>query len=303
MHRALSAVMIFSAALLFAVPAQALPPAEAALMAETGKAVVARLTNSREAAMAICEASRGLITPASPKYLAFYPERCLATFAEEGGVMGGARCPHYASAIATWTVSPPPIDRSDEDAALDRARFLRQIKSDYAAYCGANPPGPLKFDANAMLMVPMSGAVLRTQEGLSYALPAGFGVRSFDPITGAANMRNPITNADLNVARQNRNTGYTAEHGYADKETVAPGVELEWEYVDFLPGVSSYVMHGRVALPTAYISINLGNLKAAAGIDKTEGLAAMRTIAKSVKVTGPRLCIGECKAGSLVKGK
>lgn len=305
MTRHLSAAVAFIAAAGFSGAAFAYPPEESAMLSFTGKAMVASFTQGHDAAMAICESSRASLTAQSPKYLAFYIERCLATFAEtgsvNGGVDGGKRCPHYERAIAIWRATPPPLDRNDEDSAIGRARFLREIKEDYAAYCGANPPGkPKPPAATAMVVPPMADATVTTGEGISYALPAGFGVRMWDPDTGAAHLRNPVTGDDFSVMRQS--SDWAVKMGaLPEKETVAPGVAMEWEYVEFLPGAKSYVMHARVPLPMATISIGAGNLAAPAGIDKAAGLAALRAVAKSVKIIGPRQCIGDCKAGTVTK--
>jgi len=236
-----------------ALPAVAETPIEDALMSATGKAFADSLFKDSAAGIAGCESARKLIKPGMPAYLNFYIERCLATVAEPGGVMGGARCPHYRKVIAIWKATPPPIDRKDEDAAI------------------------------------------------SYPLPRGFGVKSFNPDSGLAMLRDPAADLDLRVERKGLNDRFTRGSNYPDKETMPSGAVLAWEYIEFIPGSGSYVLYGRVTLPAAYVvlGISTGSRSGVKSVDKEAGLAAFRAIARGVKVIGPRRCIGNCGPGTV----
>ena len=285
-----------------ALPAVAETPIEDALMSATGKAFADSLFKDSAAGIAGCESARKLIKPGMPAYLNFYIERCLATVAEPGGVMGGARCPHYRKVIAIWKATPPPIDRKDEDAAISRARYLRNAKEEVARYCTTGASPPPKYDPEAMLIQPLAaGGRIQTQEGLSYPLPRGFGVKSFNPDSGLAMLRDPAADLDLRVERKGLNDRFTRGSNYPDKETMPSGAVLAWEYIEFIPGSGSYVLYGRVTLPTAYVvlGISTGSRSGVKSVDKEAGLAAFRAIARGVKVIGPRRCIGNCGPGTV----
>lgn len=277
------------------------PDLEQELKAATGRAVGAVIFDTQAAAIAICEDARKLILPDSPAYLNFHIERCLAAVAEPPGVNGGERCPHYRAEIAIWQASPPPIDPNQEDAAITEARFLREAKAEVAKYCspGVEPPPPR--DPKAMLIEPSPGGVLETLEGLAYALPDGFGVSRFDPDSGAADLRDPASDVIISVARKGLNDHFTSTSDYPQRETMASGAVLAWEYIEFIPGSGSYVLYGRVTLPGAYVVLGgtTGLTSTRSSVDKEAGLAAFRAIAATVRVTGPRRCIGECGPGAL----
>lgn len=291
---------IAAALLLGAPPAVAETPIEHALLSATGKAFADFLFKDPAAGIAGCQSARQLIKPGMPAYLNFYIERCLATVAEPGGVMGGARCPHYRKVIAIWKATPPPIDRKDEDAAISRAGYLRDAKREVARYCTAGASPPPRYDPDAMLIQPRAaGGLLQTQEGLSYPLPRGFGVRSFDPDSGTASLRDPAADLDLRVARKGLHDRFTRESDYPNRETFKSGTVLAWEYIEFIAGSGSYVMYGRVTLPTAYVELGIstGAKSGIKSVDKEASLDLFRAIARGVKVTGPRRCIGNCGPG------
>ncbi len=277
------------------------PDLEQELRMATGKAVAAVIFDSQAAAVAICEDARKLIRPDSPAYLGFHIERCLAAVAELPGVNGGERCPHYRAEIAIWQASPPPVDPSQEDAAIAEARFLREAKADLAKYCspGTEPPPPR--DPNAMLIQPLAGGVLETQEGLVYSLPSGFGVSRFDPDSGAADLRDPNSDVVISVTRKGRSDRFTSSSDYPQRETMPSGAVLAWEYTEFVPGSGVYVLFGRVTLPDAYVVLGsaTGPTSTSHSVDKAVGLQAFRAIAATVRVAGPRRCIGECGPGAL----
>lgn len=253
------------------------------------------------AGIAACEDARKLIVPGSPAYLNFYVASCLAKVAERPGVRGGARCPHFRDQIAIWQASPPPIDPNEEDEAIVRARHLRNAKEEVARYCTPGAMMPPPYNPEAMLIPPTPGGTIETQEGLAYALPAGFGVRSFDPDNGAAGLRNPQTDWAMSVTRTALNDSFTSSRDYPNRETMASGAVLDWEYRDIIPGAGSYVVFGRVTLPTAYVALGIatGAKSATKSVDQPTGLEAFRTIAGSVRVVSPRRCIGECGPGEL----
>lgn len=301
-HRLGRRLATFTALLLVTGPAAAETPLERRLMEETGKAFVEVLFGTPAAAIAICESARKLIVPGSPAYSNFQIERCLAAVSEPGGVRGGARCPHYRKQIAIWRASPPPIDRKDEDAAIRRVGYLRFAKEEVAKFCTAGAVPPPRYDPEAMLIQPRAaGGRLETQEGLAYRLPPGFGVKSFDPDSGFAHLREPATDLLLRVERTGLNDRYAHASNYPNREAMPSGAVLTWEYKEFIKGSGSYVMYGRVTLPTAYVvlGISTGARSGSKSVDQAVGLEVFRAIARTVKVIGPRRCIGECGHGVL----
>lgn len=289
------------AALIATAPAAfAYPPEEKVVVLQVGEAIGISIFQTPEAAVDACEAARKLIKPSAPKYLAFHVERCLGLVVEDGGVKGGKRCPHYKNALAIWKASPAPVDPNDEDAALSRAKFVREMKEEVAAYCTPGAAPPKKRDPNAMTLAPRAGATLETMEGLSYALPDGFGVASFDPDSGLANLRNPATGLGLRIERVALNSS-EAKDSYPQKEVTPAGTRWEWEYKEFIPGSGFYVIYGKVTLANAVVVLGASDERKESkkGIDKDVGLALFRKIAESVRVTGPRKCIGECGPGTL----
>ena len=301
-HRLGRRLATFAALLLVTGPAAAETPLERQLMAATGKAFVEVLFGTPAAAIAICESARKLIVPGSPAYSNFQIERCLAAVSEPGGVRGGARCPHYRKQIAIWRASPPPIDRKDEDAAIRRAGFLRFAKEEVAQHCTPGAAAPPRYDPEAMLIQPRTaGGRLETREGLAYRIPPGFGVKSFDSDGGLALLRDPVADLLLRVERTGLNDRFTHASNYPNRETMPSGAVLTWEYKEFIRGSGSYVMYGRVTLPTAYVvlSIMTGSRSPSKSVDQAVGLEAFRALARNVKVIGPRRCIGECGPGVL----
>jgi hypothetical protein len=274
---------------------------ERQLLSATGNALIKSIQEDSKAGVAICEDARKLIVPGSPAFLNFYIERCLAAVVEPGGVMGGARCPHYEKAIAIWRASPPKVDPAEEDEAIKRAKMLRQAVEDSARYCtpGASPRA--FADPEAMAIPPTPGATLETQEGLAYALPPGFGVKSFDPDSGLAILRDPVADLILRVERKGLNDASARSLNYPDRETMPSGAVLAWEYNELIQGSGSYVLYGRVTLTNAYVvlGVTTGAKSAEKSVDKSAGLELFRKIAGSVHVIGPRRCIGECGPGKL----
>jgi len=276
------------------------PPTEQQIKSAIG-AAIGKSFSDAAAGIAGCEDARALLTPGSPAWLGFYIEQCLATVSEPGGVMGGARCPHYQKQVEIWRSSPPPVAPGEEDTAISRVKAFRQARESLANYCtpGASPKPPESPDA---LVIPVTtkDATLQTQEGLTYTLPAGYGVSSFNPDSGLALLRDPAADLILRVERKGLNDRFTASSNYPDKETMPSGAVLQWEYQEFIPGSKHYVLYGRVTLPNAYVvlGISTGSKSGDKSVDKDTGLVLFRKIAGSVRITGPR-CIGDCKPGVL----
>ncbi len=299
----IAASLAMAGTVLLAVPsAWAYPPAEETVIAATVKAELKGIFESPQAGAAACEAARSLIAAGAPKYLAMHVERCLGLVTPAGA--HAERCAHYQSALAIWKASPAPIDLDDDDSGIVRAQFVREMKQDVAAGCN-EADKPADTDPDRLLIAPKAGAVLTTQEGLSYALPDGFGVRSFDPDSGLANLRNPTTHMIIRVERSSLHSASTIALKFPEREILAPGVLLEWDYKEFLPGTGAYVLYGRITLPTAYVVLGVTTYGKSSpkGVDKATGLSVLHRIAQTVRVTGPRRCIGECGPGRLVTAR
>ena len=165
------------AMLLAVAPAWAYPKLESRMLDATVDALMkSSFGNDADGARAGCVAAKSLLTAKTPKYLAAYSEICFALASPSDGNGQKRMCPNYLRAIEIWRATPPPID--DEDTALKRAGLFHSWKSFAAKNCGA-PLASTRTDMGPITSI-FPGSRLKTQDGLSYIVPDGWTIESFD---------------------------------------------------------------------------------------------------------------------------
>lgn len=277
------------AVLAAASPAYAYPKIEDRMIDATAEALKINLFGKEAArARAECETAKALLTAKTPKYLTAYSELCFAFATPVDGTGGQKqRCPYYLRAIDIWRTSPPPMD--DEDDALKRARLLNSWKSFAAKDCGV-PLASARTDMGPVTSI-APGSRLKTQDGLSYVVPEGWIVDSFNETEGFAMLSHAARQVIMRVARGSLNdTG-----DYSDKTALPGGRALEWKYTGS--------MFGRAKLSGAAMEFGMITGKGApsgASVDKDFALETLTAIAASAKVEGKRACIGNCGPGEIV---
>lgn len=256
-----------------------------------GKAVVQMIYGTQDTARAACEAGRAGLTDASPKYLRAYVESCLAlTAAPFGPEKKPAACAYHQRALRIWKENPPPKD--DDDSRIARATRQREWRQAAAKDCPEEPRSEPAAKPAAIPVIP--GGIVETQEGLSFELPDGWAVDQFDDVSGWANLKGP----DGYVLRVER-TGLGGYSDYPDKEKLPDGRELQTEYKLFLPKTKSFVLYARLMLKDECIRFGMTRMQSEEGVEKDRGFGWLRAVASSAKITGPRLCIGDCPPGTV----
>ncbi len=285
------------AVLAAASSAYAYPKLEGRMIDATAEALMKNsFRNDAAGARAECETAKALLTAKTPKYLTAYSEICFAFATPVDGTGGQKqRCPNYLRAIDIWRTSPPPMD--DEDDALERAGLLNSWKSFAAKTCGV-PLASARTDMGPITSI-APGSRLKTQDGLSYVVPEGWIVDSFDETEGFAMLSHAARQVVMRAARVSlKDTG-----DYSDKTALPGGRTLEWKYIEFISKSGAYVMYGRAKLNGAAIELGMITGKGApsgASVDKDFALETMTAIAASAKVEGKRACIGNCGPGEIV---
>lgn len=270
-------------------PARALPPEEKEMLAVLGKTVVQMIYGTQDTARAECEAGRAKLTEASPKYLGAYVESCLALAAAPFGPgKKPASCAYYQRALRIWKDNPPPKD--DDDSRIARANRRQEWRKAVQEHCPEDAQAEPKAKPAPIPHVP--GGIVETQEGISFELPEGWSVDKFDDISGWTNLKGP----DGYFMRVER-SGLGGYADYPDKENLPDGRELQTEYKPFLPKTKSFVLYARLMLKDECVRLGITRIKSEEGVEKDRGFAWLRAVASSVKVLGPRLCIGDCPPG------
>lgn len=278
--------------LLTAGVASASPDLEKEMLTATGKAFAKVLFGTAEEARAECEAGRAQLKPGSPKFLAAYVEACLAlTVAKPGTEKKPATCPYYRRAIDIWRKTPPP--KAEDEVALKRARQVKQWKESLSTNC---PEAGLVAAKPKPIAVP-AGATVETLEGISYVMPAGWMVEKFDDVDGHGYFKQAEAGLGLLVERR----AVTDVGEYTQSEVLKSGRSFEWVHREFIDGSGFYVFYARVKFDTAIVNIGLSatGKENKSGIDKDTALTLARNLAESVKLLGPRRCIGDCGPGKI----
>lgn len=148
------------------------------------------------------------------------------------------------------------------------------------------------------------GQTVETEEGIAYALPDGWSLQWFSKSNGSTMFIHKPSGANLLVSR--RGIAGKKPDPHAKKLPLANGRTLEWQYSGVeMPG--SYTRHflvGRVSFPDAYIEMSATRDDMKTRVPENIGLPAMRQIAETVSVTGPRRCWGsDCKLGVVKDNK
>lgn len=276
--------------ILLRLPAHALPPDEKAMVSSLGNAIGQMITGTQETARAACEAGRTQLTDQSPKYLGAYVEACYAfTAAPLGPGKKPASCAYYQRALQIWKDNPPPKD--DDESRISRAKR----RKDWRKFAEENCPETAASKAKPVSVPHVPGGIVDTAEGLSFELPDGWSVKSFDEVTGSAFLVGP-DDYSMGVSRD----GLSGYSEYPDKESLPDGRELQTEYKPFLDKTTNMVLYSRVMLKDECVRIGITRLKAKdVGVEKDRGFAWLRAVASSVKITGPRRCIGDCPPGKV----
>lgn len=278
-------------------PARALAPADKEMLAVIGKSFGKLLFGGQEAARAVCEEGRAGLEEKSPKYLSAYIEACVGLSASPRGPgKKTASCPYFRRALQIWKENPPPKD--DDDSRITRSlkraeweNFLAENCDEEAAARAAAKP------AKAAPIPRIPGGIVETQEGLSYELPPGWSVRRFDAVSGWTIIEGP-DRYTIDIVRSSKDD-YDA---YPDQEKLPDGRALETEYKEFIPRSRNFMLNGRLMLEKGYVELSCVRSDSPEGVDKERCLAWVRAVAGSVKVLGPRRCIGDCPPGT-VKAK
>jgi hypothetical protein len=143
-----------------------------------------------------------------------------------------------------------------------------------------------------------AGQSVETEEGIAYALPDGWSVKSYSKRDGSATLVHGASGATMLVQRY----GLTGKRDpYSNKVPLPEGRTLEWQYQTILV---SPLFLGRVTLAEAHIEMSATAKDPKGRVPEQIGLAAMRQIAQTARVTGPRRCTGsDCKDGVVKETK
>jgi hypothetical protein len=148
-----------------------------------------------------------------------------------------------------------------------------------------------------------AGQIVETEEGLTYALPDGWSLVRFSNRDGSASFVHKPSGANLLVQR----FGLIGKRApYANKGALAGGRTLEWDYtkVEFDKAHVRQFLVGRVTLAEAHVEMSVTTKDMKGRVPQEMGLAAMRQVAQSANVTGPRRCSGsDCKPGVIKESK
>ncbi len=135
----------------------------------------------------------------------------------------------------------------------------------------------------AMSAAAIAGSIVETQQSTSYEVPAGWSVEFWAEWTGEAVLKNASTGGFMTVQRY----GLLGEpNNYPNSEAVGDRT-LTWGYRDIIGG-GYFTLFGEVKFKDAFIRMSFSGTRGV--VDKEANLAAMRVIAKSVKILGARKC-------------
>jgi len=266
---------------MLAGPAQALPPIEKEVETVIAKAVIETIDGKIDAARAVCEGWRARLPEGSPKYLNAYFEACLAYAAAPAGPgVKPVACPHYQRAVQIWRETPPPKDA--EDSRLRRARDMKLWREAAVMHCPADPAA-----AKPAAIPDIPGGIVETQEGISFELPAGWSVAEFNDAIGATDLKGP----DDHRLFMERMT--SAVPAYSEVEKLPDGREFQTDF-----NQEYNMLLARVILKDGVVRFAFRR-KGSGVVEKERAVGWVRAIASSVKVLGPRRCIGECPPGTV----
>ena len=150
-----------------------------------------------------------------------------------------------------------------------------------------------------------AGALVTTQQSVIYELPEGWAVDKWTEKTGEAILKNTKTGDLIHVERYGL-TGDVPSYGHVEK--IDDDRTLSWDYVHSPISPDDLTLQAQVTFADpkvgARVSIFAGTLTLK-GIDEDNDLAAVRAIARSLKITGPRACWppGECPPGTVKEVK
>lgn len=272
---------------------------EKKMMEATGKAVVAMIWGTKEEARAECEAARQLLLPvAAPKYLSAYVEACYGLTASKFGPQKKPEsCPYFQRAVDIWRENPPPAD--NDEVALRHAGKLKEWKDFVSENCpstdvATSPPS----DAVGKLPVAVpEGATVETLENISYVMPGGWTLEGYVATGGNAYFKNNALDYNLSVQRE----AGDATGDYPETEVLHSGRNLDWKYTSFVEGGKYYMFFARVKFADAQVHIGITSSGSSeGGVDKATALGIARKLAETIKVLGPRRCIGECGPGKII---
>ena len=148
-------------------------------------------------------------------------------------------------------------------------------------------------------------SIVTTQQSVSYDLPEGWTVDRWTGKTGEAILKNTKSGDTIQVERYGV---LTETQSYAHVEKIGDDRRLSWEYADDPLSPGNVTLKAQVTFtdPSVAARISIGAVTLESkGIDKENDLAAVRAIAGSVNVTGPRKCwpAGECPPGTIKEVK
>lgn len=143
-------------------------------------------------------------------------------------------------------------------------------------------------------------STVETQQSTAYDVPAGWSVTRWSEKTGEATLTSKSGDA-LKVERYGL-TGTPT--GYPNSEEVGGGRTLTWEYAENRAhGIDASQLHGEIKFADAIVRIVVWNASVplSSPVDKDAGLLAMRSIAASLRILGPRKCWppGDCPPGEV----
>lgn len=288
----------YAAALLAALCAsfaEAQQDLEHKALSDLGKGVGLMFVATPEKAKAHCDTAAAEFPADAPRYLLAYYEICRAvTAAPTGPQKKPESCPYYKKAVEIWTKFPPPKD--DDESRIKRAERLHGWRKAIVENCPGAAPLPVRSSGT---WSSIDGPRVKTKEGLSYRLPLGWHVTGFDEITGKANVAGPRDHG----MRVQRIGAKEAASDFPDRKALADGRELEFVHKPFIKDTAWHVFYAQIRLPEAIVAFGISRHNkdgsGASGVDRAEALAWVTEVAESLKVTGPRACIGDCPPGAV----
>lgn len=146
-----------------------------------------------------------------------------------------------------------------------------------------------------------AGSLVTTQQSVAYELPDGWVVHLWTEKTGEAVLKNTKSGDLISVERY----GVTGEAPvYANVEKIGDDRTLSWDYGDSPLTPADVTLKAQLTFADAKVAARISIYASTLtfkGIDKDAALTAIRAIAKSLKITGPRACWppGECPPGTV----
>ena len=146
---------------------------------------------------------------------------------------------------------------------------------------------------------------VETQQSTAYDVPNGWSVARWSEMTGEAILTNEAGDT-LTVERHGLKGAPTS---YPNSEKLTAGRTLTWEYVEYRKKeIDASQLYGEIKFADAIVRIAVWRASpplSSSPVNKETGLVAMRSVAASLKILGPRKCWppGDCPPGEVKVSK